>query len=91
MVSNLQEYFKFLRKQKIATFKNFDEIQKKNLKFDIIMHFFVLEHIQDPLKFLQDQLNQLNKNGKIIFEILNIRTHFIQFIKLKNLKIFIGR
>ena len=41
-------------------------------KFDLIMHFFVLEHISEPLKFLSKQLNLLRPNGKIIFEIPNV-------------------
>lgn len=41
-------------------------------KFDLIMHFFVLEHISEPLKFLSNQLNLLKPNGKIIFEIPNV-------------------
>lgn len=36
------------------------------------MHFFVLEHISDPIKFLKDLISLLNKNGKIIFEIPNV-------------------
>ena len=40
-------------------------------KFDLIMHFFVLEHISDPLAFLQKQLSLLNKGGKLVFEIPN--------------------
>lgn len=45
--------------------------QSPNLRFDVIMHFFVLEHISDPVTFLQNQLNLLNRGGKIIFEIPN--------------------
>jgi len=35
------------------------------------MHFFVLEHIVDPLAFLQHQIKLLKPGGKIIFEIPN--------------------
>lgn len=40
-------------------------------KFDIIQHFFVLEHIAIPQAFLEAQLALLNPGGKIIFEIPN--------------------
>lgn len=43
-----------------------------SMKFDIIMHFFVLEHIAEPINFLKTQLELLNKGGKIIFEIPNV-------------------
>ncbi|MBU0543743.1 MAG: class I SAM-dependent methyltransferase [Proteobacteria bacterium] len=40
-------------------------------KFDIILHFFVLEHIANPQAFLESQIDLLNAGGKIIFEIPN--------------------
>jgi SAM-dependent methyltransferase len=40
-------------------------------RFDLIMHFFVLEHIALPRAFLERQLELLKPGGKIIFEIPN--------------------
>jgi len=40
-------------------------------QFDLIMHFFVLEHIANPIEFLQSQLELLKSGGRIIFEIPN--------------------
>ncbi len=61
-------YFsKYLLNKKINLFKNISDI--KNKKFDLIMHFFVLEHIKNPIEFLIQQLKLLKRNGKIIFEI----------------------
>lgn len=54
-------------KNKIELFKDLKNI--KNKKFDLIIHFFVLEHIRDPFKFFKQQKKLLNKGGKIIFEI----------------------
>lgn len=61
-------YFRnFLIQNKVNMF---DDIKKiKNKKFDLILHFFVLEHIRYPISFLKQQLKLLKKNGKIIFEI----------------------
>ncbi len=81
-------FSKFLKKQKIDTFKNFEEIKNNKQKFDIIMHFFVLEHIQKPLNFLNDQLNHLNKNGKIIFEIPNVADPLHSIFKIKEFEEF---
>ena len=39
--------------------------------FDVIMHFFVLEHIAQPQEFLEAQLALLKPGGKLIFEIPN--------------------
>jgi SAM-dependent methyltransferase len=40
-------------------------------RFDLILHFFVLEHIAQPLPFLQHLLELLTPGGRIVFEIPN--------------------
>jgi len=63
---------KFLKKNNLEFYSNLEDFKKKNnTKFDLIWHFFVLEHMSDPIKFLKDQISLLKKNGKIIFEIPN--------------------
>ena len=65
-------FFKYLQKNKVKSFNSIEELKKKSKKkFDIIMHFFVLEHVAEPIKFLKGLLKLLKKNGKIIFEIPN--------------------
>ena len=81
-------FSKFLKKEKIKTFQDLDQIEKKGLKFDIIMHFFVLEHIQKPENFLKRQLSLLNKNGKIIFEIPNVADPLHSVFKIKEFENF---
>ena len=64
-------FYKFLKNKGINVFKslnNFESIHPKK-KFDLIMHFFVFEHIADPKKFILRKLKLLKKNGKIIFEV----------------------
>lgn len=48
--------------------KNIDEI---NNKFDIITLFHVLEHLKDPVSYLNIFKNKLNNGGQIIIEIPN--------------------
>lgn len=57
----------------INVFDSYDNLIKQlpKARFDLIIHFFVLEHIRDPLSFLSQQINLLNKGGKLIFEIPN--------------------
>ena len=62
----------YLKKKGIKLIKAESFLKKNNLKFDLITHFFVLEHISDPISFLKNQLNSLKKGGKIIFEIPNV-------------------
>lgn len=40
-------------------------------QYDLIMHFFVLEHIANPIEFLLSQLEILKPGGRIVFEIPN--------------------
>jgi 2-polyprenyl-3-methyl-5-hydroxy-6-metoxy-1,4-benzoquinol methylase len=41
-------------------------------KFDVILHFFVLEHISDAVAFLNTQLELLKPGGYIIAEVPNV-------------------
>ena len=40
-------------------------------KVDLIYSFGILEHLEDPLSFLINQIHQINDNGKIIFSVPN--------------------
>lgn len=60
---------KYLKKNKIKLFPDLKNLIEKKQSYDLIMHFFVLEHIRKPVEFLTEQLSLLNKNGKIVFEI----------------------
>ena len=63
----------YVKKRGIKVYDSLKKlIYKKKKKFNLIFHFFVLEHISDPIKFLKDQLLVLKKGGKIIFEIPNV-------------------
>ena len=66
---NKQRRYNYLKKFKIKLFPNIKKLIKQKASYDIIMHFFVLEHIRNPKDFLLDQLSLLKKNGKIVFEI----------------------
>jgi 2-polyprenyl-3-methyl-5-hydroxy-6-metoxy-1,4-benzoquinol methylase len=43
----------------------------QHLRFSLITHFFVLEHIRDPAPFLIEQMELLLPGGSIIFEVPN--------------------
>jgi SAM-dependent methyltransferase len=72
-------------------------------KFDLVISFFVLEHIPDPVLFLREQKKCLKENGKIIFGVpdcqpffdsgdycIFIHEHFNYFTKL-NVEIVAGK
>lgn len=49
------------------------DIDDVNASFDIITMFHVLEHIPDPVEYLQGLAYHLNPNGKIIVEVPSAR------------------
>ena len=58
------------------------------MKFDLIIHFFVLEHIADPLTFLKKLLSLLKKNGKIVFEVPNVDDPLHSIYRIKEFEKF---
>ncbi len=61
------EFGDFLSENGHRHFQNLSDI--KDQTFDVITHFFVLEHISDPFDFIERQLELLNPNGVIIAEV----------------------
>ncbi len=66
-------FSEFVRGRGLTTYSSMEELQRDapKAKFDLILHFFVLEHISEPVKFLKKQLSMLKPGGRIIFEIPN--------------------
>ena len=63
----------YVKKRGIKVYDSLNNlISKEKQKFDLIFHFFVLEHASNPIKFLKNQLLVLQKKGKIIFEVPNV-------------------
>lgn len=63
----------YVRHRGLSVYESLDQLQQlvPAAQFDVILHFFVLEHIADPKAFLEAQLALLKPGGKIIFEIQN--------------------
>ncbi len=66
-------FSEFVRSRGLTVCESLDQLQqlRSGAQFDVILHFFVLEHIADPKSFLEAQLAMLKPGGKIIFEIPN--------------------
>ena len=48
---------------------SFEELHARNLRFDVVCFFHVLEHIADPAVFLSSCAKALKPKGRIIFEV----------------------
>ena len=76
--------------EKINFYKNFKQI--KSLNFDCITLWGVLEHLNDPIKFLLMLKKKLNRNGKILFEVPNADSLLMNYIyntKVNHVKRFL--
>jgi len=63
-------FFDFLTLNGYEVFESLDELcEEPQKKFDLICHFFVLEHIRDPYTFFTQSFSLLKEGGKIIAEI----------------------
>ncbi len=63
----------YVKKREIKVYDSLKKlIYKEKKNFNLIFHFFVLEHVSNPIKFLKDQFLVLQNRGKIIFEIPNV-------------------
>lgn len=64
----------FLEKRGHEHYPSIENLVSKHpeRKFDLIMHFFVLEHIRDTKSFIQSQLDMLKPGGWIVAEVPNV-------------------
>ena len=59
-----------LIEQGYEVYSNLDELSCKSTKtFNLIVHFFVLEHVNDPREFINNLANKLVEGGTMVFEI----------------------
>lgn len=79
-----QVFLDFLKKSGHTAFASLDELKKEtdNKKFDLILHFFVLEHIRDTESFFREQIELLKPNGKIISEVPCVNDPLTSFYKI---------
>jgi SAM-dependent methyltransferase len=59
-----------LNSRGLATYESLADLAAvSDEKFDVIFHYFVLEHVGDPLGFLAQQIDLLNPGGILEFEL----------------------
>lgn len=84
------EFLEFLAKQKHLAYKNLEDLRREmpGKKFDIINHFFVLEHIRDPFEFMKETLAFLKYDGKLIAEVPCVTDPLIELYNIPMFKKF---
>jgi SAM-dependent methyltransferase len=64
------EFLEFLQNNGHIAYESLAALKSnENLKFDLIVHFFVFEHISNPFEFLKETYELLNDGGVMIMEI----------------------
>ena len=78
------KFSEFLKQKGIRAFPSVEELVRTDLRgtFDLVMHFFVLEHIAEPWPFLQQQLDLLKPGGTLVFEIPNVADPLLGVYKI---------
>jgi 2-polyprenyl-3-methyl-5-hydroxy-6-metoxy-1,4-benzoquinol methylase len=61
----------FLRSKGVAVYDSIESMNRtgKEAPFDLVLHFFVLEHMRDPAGFLRDALSCVSDGGSMVFEV----------------------
>jgi 2-polyprenyl-3-methyl-5-hydroxy-6-metoxy-1,4-benzoquinol methylase len=60
----------YVRSRGLPCHKSIDELGSAE-RFDLILHYYVMEHLADPVAFVRRQLTLLNPGGRIVFEVPN--------------------
>jgi 2-polyprenyl-3-methyl-5-hydroxy-6-metoxy-1,4-benzoquinol methylase len=79
----------YLNNNGIRTYPSLEALSAATVsKFNLVCHFFVLEHIRDPKKFLLQQIALCEKDGKIIFEIPSSSDALVQIYDIPQFERF---
>ena len=63
-------FIEYVRSKGIEVKKTLEELKENDdTAFDLILHYYVLEHIRNPLAFISQYMELLNDTGKMIFEV----------------------
>ncbi|MGE5373184.1 MAG: class I SAM-dependent methyltransferase [Solirubrobacterales bacterium] len=63
----------FLQEKRIPVYESVEALKKSDIRpeFDLVMHYFVLEHIRRPVEFLSELMELVKPGGHMVFEIPN--------------------
>jgi SAM-dependent methyltransferase len=78
-------FIEYIKSKGIPVYRDLPDLQKEHpQKFDLIIHYYVLEHISEPLIFIKDYMKLLNDHGKMIFEVPCATDPLIELYKVSS-------
>jgi len=81
-----KEHRSFSLSKKHTVFRNFKSVKRK---YKNVLNYYVLEHINDPLKFIKSLLNITKDNGRVIIEVPNRNDYLFCNTNISSYKNFI--
>jgi SAM-dependent methyltransferase len=84
------EFTEFLKMKGYSVYDSLESLMKQqsSVKFDLITHFFLFEHIRDPYSFLKSTLDLLNPKGVMIAEIPCINDPLVSLYSIPDFEKF---
>ena len=59
----------FVRAQGITVFDSLEALKNSNSSFDLLLHYYVLEHMRNPIEFIKEHMRFVSPSGFMIFEV----------------------
>jgi SAM-dependent methyltransferase len=62
----------YVRSKSVSVFPSIESMklnQNTAKEFDLVLHFFLLEHVNEPIKFLKEAFDLLKEGGVMVFEV----------------------
>lgn len=81
----------YLVNKGIPVFSSLEELKKTPLsrrKFDLLLHFFVLEHLRNPIIFLKNCFKLLVSGGVMVFEVPSLSDPLLSIYNIPAFKKF---
>lgn len=76
----------YIQKQGLECHSSLADVQGK---FDLILHYYVMEHLANPVGFLKQQIRMLRPSGHILFEVPNVNDALMTIYKIPEYDRFI--
>ena len=89
-------FSEYVSSRGIRCFRTIDELlrlwKRSPASFDLVLHYYVMEHLADPVAFLRAQLGLLKPGGRIVFEVPNANDALTVLVRNSRLRaLHLGR